>query len=300
MQSLPQRDPSKSNSEQGLYTKFRVARIDGRDVAGGDRHGARYFVLDLDHDEHALPAIRAYIESCEDEYPSLAGDLRAQVDRIIPGNFVTVPETALPDGSIVPSFQVSQYLCSRHKDGRPCVGINYHESRTACEQAGLNLLTERQALAIAHDIAGQDINWTGGKVGEGSLYQGIRKGNVSEAQGPGYESDDPDERCWHELSNGERIYHFAGNAFSWIFDDVQGNESGIVAKDFAPDSPSLQAPYPSLEKGMGWRPPAGADGSGYALVRGGHWGSESTAGVFYLSGGWPDLEYDNVGFRCTK
>jgi hypothetical protein len=86
-----------------------------------------------------------------------------------------------------------------------------------------------------------------------------------------------------------------------VFDDVQGDENGLVAKAFASDSPSItKATYPSMEKGMGWRPDGGSNWSGDALVRGGYWGSESDAGVFCLSVVWPGIEDDGVGFRCTK
>lgn len=85
-----------------------------------------------------------------------------------------------------------------------------------------------------------------------------------------------------------------------MFDDVQGDEQGLISKPFAEDSLSLRAPYPSLEKGMGWRPDAGANWSGYALIRGGFWGSESLAGAFGLNLGWPDSRLDYVGFRCTR
>jgi len=41
------------NRERGLYGKFFVHRVDGRDAAGGDKAGADYFVLDLTHDKYA-------------------------------------------------------------------------------------------------------------------------------------------------------------------------------------------------------------------------------------------------------
>ncbi|MHB0925983.1 MAG: hypothetical protein ACYC1F_05730, partial [Gallionellaceae bacterium] len=67
------------------------------------------------------------------------------------------------------------------------------------------------------------------------------------------------------------------------------------------DSISLTtAPYPSCEKGMGYRPDGERDWSGFALVRGGYWRSESRAGVFSLFYGWRDYENGVVGFRCTK
>jgi hypothetical protein len=79
---------------------------------------------------------------------------------------------------------------------------------------------------------------------------------------------------------------------------VQGDENGLTGK-IAADSISLVAPYPSMKKGMGWRPDGERDWPGVALFRGGCWCSESHAGAFSLVDGWPDLRYDDVGFRCT-
>lgn len=61
----------------GLYNKFMVRRPDGRDLPGGDRQHAEYFVLDLSYDKHANAAILAYWESLKQagEYPELAEDL---------------------------------------------------------------------------------------------------------------------------------------------------------------------------------------------------------------------------------
>lgn len=224
-------------------------------------------------------------------------------------SFVTVPETTLPNGIVVPEFQVGQYHCAKGGDGKavidpslpPWVQINYQEAREACEAAGFKLLTETQALAIAFNLANVDSNWTKGKVGEGKLFRGLRKGNVTSAQPGDYAPKDAKERRWMTLSNGDRICDANGNVYSWIFDDVQGNENGIVSKAFEPGSPSITtAPYPSLEKGVGWYPSAGANWSGYALIRGGYWDSGSDAGVFVLSDDWPDRRNVSVGFRCTK
>jgi hypothetical protein len=225
--------------------------------------------------------------------------------------FTNVPEITLPSGIVVPAFQVGTYLCSKGDDGQPIVvadrkpwvSISYHDAMNVlANSADLHPLTGTQSLAIAWDIINQDENWTGGKIGEGSVYMGIHKWNVSSAQAGDYESEDPEERRWHVLSNGERIYDFSGNAFSWIFDDLHGDpETGIVNRVMPADSPYLDtAPYSSMEKGMGWRPDGERDWSGYALVRGGYWGSGGYAGVFRLGGGWPDVDDSYVGFRCTK
>lgn len=64
---------------RGLYNKFRVERTDGSDAPGGRHDSCEYFVLDLTHDPHALPALRAYADSCAKDYPMLAADLRAKL-----------------------------------------------------------------------------------------------------------------------------------------------------------------------------------------------------------------------------
>lgn len=64
------------DKERGLYRKYFVTRVHDPE---GKHKDCKYFVLDLDHDPHALPALIAYIESCEGEYPVLAADLAIQV-----------------------------------------------------------------------------------------------------------------------------------------------------------------------------------------------------------------------------
>ena len=221
--------------------------------------------------------------------------------------FITVPEVTLPNGTVVPSFQVGQYAAAKSANGTvtinaedaPWVRINFADAKKACADAGYTLITELQWLAIAHDVAGVDANWTKGKVGEGKLFLGLCKANVTSAQAGTYESPDAKERRWLTLSNGERICDLNGNVFQWVFDNVQGDEKGLTGT-IKVDSISLQAPYPSCEKGMGWRPDYQANWSGYALIRGGYWVSGSDAGAFRLSYDWPGGEGGDVGFRCTK
>lgn len=214
---------------------------------------------------------------------------------------VVVPEVTLPNGTTVPSFKVSQYHCSQSEDGSPWVNISYDEARKACKDAGVSLITELQALAIAHDIVKQDGNWTGGKVGHGKVFQGLHKGTVKGPRGREFVSGHPEERRWHQLSNGSRIYDFAGHVLSWVFDDVQGDEIGIVARSFANGSPSISTTSGLMAfQGIGWAPQAKSNWAGRALLRGGYWGSERDAGVFHLRSYLPGSEWDGVGFRCTK
>ncbi len=63
------------NPNKGVYRKFEVRRTDGRDAPGEKHDGCSYFVLDLVHDKHAIPALKAYAKSCRREFPALAKDL---------------------------------------------------------------------------------------------------------------------------------------------------------------------------------------------------------------------------------
>lgn len=63
---------------RGLHEKFTVRRTDGRDAPGQKHHGCDYFVLDLNHDEGAPAAIRAYASAVEQTRPQLASDLRSK------------------------------------------------------------------------------------------------------------------------------------------------------------------------------------------------------------------------------
>ena len=226
----------------------------------------------------------------------------------VPSGFVPVPETTLPGGHVVPAFLVAQYSSSKSADSTvvidadlsPWVRINFHDSKAAAEAAGYSMITETQWLAIAYNASQQAVNWTGGEIGAGKMWQGIRKGNVSGAQRGSYMPADSDEYRWLELSNGSRICDFNGNVFQWVFDDVQGDDDGLINAEIGLGSISQStAPYPADTHGMGWRPSSSRDWSGHALIRGGYWYSDDNAGAFYLNRDWPGGVLDDVGFRCT-
>ncbi|SAJ96695.1 gp03 [Burkholderia multivorans] len=88
--AMTDRDPSKTNAEQGLFRKFDVRRVDGSDQPGGKHHGCEYFVLDMNHDGYARAALRAYARACAAEFPILAADLIKRY---------------APDGTSVPCYQ---------------------------------------------------------------------------------------------------------------------------------------------------------------------------------------------------
>jgi formylglycine-generating enzyme required for sulfatase activity len=227
------------------------------------------------------------------------------------GLFVTVPETTLPGGLVVPAFQVSKFVTSQGVNrpilvdgsGAPLVNVTYEEARTLAAQAGFELIKESQALSLAYNLSQVGKNWTSGVVGEGEMYRGLHldPDNTWVPYAFDYVSSEAAERREFYLADDSVVLDAAGNVYTWVFDDVQGDENGIVARAFAADSPTITtAPYPSMEKDIGWQPRADTDWSGDALVRGGCWCSGAYAGVFDLGVGWPDGRLDNVGFRCTK
>lgn len=227
--------------------------------------------------------------------------------------FVRVPgrTLAMAGGDIaVPDFLVGQYLTHIGAGGVaviaadvvPTVRISYFDAVKAGSAAGLSLLTLSQSAVLALDVAEQAVNWSGGAVGDGTLLQGLHLGTVRGAVDGNYVSPNPLERRGFALSTGEIVYDVAGHLYTWLRDDVHGDERGLVATESLPgDSPVVcGAPAASGEQGVGWYPPVGRDWSGRALVRGGCWCSDSRAGVFYLDLVWPDGGDVSVGFRCTK
>lgn len=227
-------------------------------------------------------------------------------------HFVLISETALPraDGTslVVPAFWYARYPASKGADGKlvhdisakPWVSIDFTAANAAAEAAGLLVARETQELVVRHLICQQPENWTSGEVGKGSVYQGLHRGTVSCAQPADYAADE-DERNWHVLPGGEKVYGVAGNIWTYSYDDVQGDARGLVAGRLASDSISLTtAPYPSNKKGMGYRTSGDDNWSGRALIRGGCWRDGDDAGVFRLGYVRPSLAYDGVGFRCTK
>lgn len=66
--------------ERGMYPKYQVARLDGGTNPGGKHEKCRKFVLDIDHDPHAVPALFSYATSARaDGYEKLAGELFAEI-----------------------------------------------------------------------------------------------------------------------------------------------------------------------------------------------------------------------------
>jgi hypothetical protein len=257
---------------------------------------------------HSASGLHLIVLDAEKRVVSGSPSLMSSLGLVTEEHFVTVAETTLPNGRIVPAFKYAKYPASKDDSGalqlsasaKPWVSVSFSDAAAACAAAGYQLARESQELAIRLQVVQQAENWTGGAVGVGKVFQGLHKGTVRSAQAADYVSDDPEERSWHVLANGEKVYGLAGNIYTHVYDDVQGDSRGLCTR-IADDSPSLTtAPYPSCVNGMGYRPDGARDWSGGALIRGGFWIVGDDAGVFGLNHAYPSYASDYVGFRCTK
>ncbi|WP_237085781.1 hypothetical protein [Mycobacteroides abscessus] len=79
------KEPSDPDLERGLYAKYRVEKVNGKPVG-------ECFVLEA-HDRHAIEALRAYAQSCVNDYPSLSTDLIAMAGRWEDGQICSRIET---------------------------------------------------------------------------------------------------------------------------------------------------------------------------------------------------------------
>lgn len=75
MSDLPKFDPELPKEQQGLFEKYNVNRLDGKDRPGGKHEKCELFTLDITHDPHARPALLAYINSVRTTHPNLALDM---------------------------------------------------------------------------------------------------------------------------------------------------------------------------------------------------------------------------------
>lgn len=74
------------DTEVGIYRKYDIRRTDGRDAPGEKHDGCHYFVLDLDHDPFAIPALKAYAEACNETHPQLSVHLVMVVEQLKRGD----------------------------------------------------------------------------------------------------------------------------------------------------------------------------------------------------------------------
>ena len=83
-----------SDPTLGMVNKFRVERTDGSSAPGQKHHQCRTYVLDLDHDRHAIPALMAYIQSAR---AGAFGRLASDLDRWLGSDAIAAPNVLYVD-----------------------------------------------------------------------------------------------------------------------------------------------------------------------------------------------------------
>lgn len=69
-----------TDESRGVYRKYDVTRTDGSSGPDGKHEKCSYFVLDLAHDDFALPALKAYAKACAKTHPALAEDIQRIIE----------------------------------------------------------------------------------------------------------------------------------------------------------------------------------------------------------------------------
>lgn len=72
----------------GLYQKYEVKRVDGRDAPGEKHENDCLFVLDVTHDPAARKAMRQYARSCERTRPVFSSEILGLLGRHEPCGYV--------------------------------------------------------------------------------------------------------------------------------------------------------------------------------------------------------------------
>jgi hypothetical protein len=224
----------------------------------------------------------------------------------------------------------------------PWVNISQTEARSRCQALGskYDLISNEEWLTIGTNLSKVGSNWSMGMVGFGSLNVGHSDNNPPMAC-PASTDDSQAyvdlncngmslgvfvQRRTHQLSNGEVIWDFAGNAWDWTsyalptnnakpFSSLEGSptdnwrEFPIIDAGFASLPRNRLRPLASDQSfwndtwnssfGIG-QYYAGSNGSGGALQRGGSWDDFLRSGIFaaglFLA---PNGTFNYTGFRCV-
>jgi hypothetical protein len=187
----------------------------------------------------------------------------------------------------------------------PWVNITYVDAKSACQSmvgvsgAAPHVITERQWMAMAHNMVGMPANWTTGVVdSSGGMYQGVISG--SGISSPLAASAGPVSGAYKRaksLSTGTMVFDIGGNVQQWTTNVAPGNVGG--ASRGTGDDEFKSAPYRANYMGVGDY--AGSGGSVatpvYTAMSGRYDGGSS--GVFQ-SNGMQGASYPWLGFRCSR
>ena len=256
-----------------------------------------------------------------------------------------------PDVGTTADFCVAKYdmksvsaVATSQAAGTPWVSISQTSAKTACDALNaLNgvsgkyfLISNPEWMTIARDADEVDSNWSTGVAGVGVMVRGHSDNNPTNAlaastdNDPYYGTGNDDTQAvgsgWEQrrtltLSNGEVIWDFAGNVWTWVDWWVTPANKAYVSSDGSPVATwrefsaldaniggsdemkpeTWQSSFPTLggSSGLG-KYYGGLNTSGGGARRGGSWNGGMGAGAFAL-----DLSNDassvsvSLGFRCV-
>ena len=170
----------------------------------------------------------------------------------LPSGVASIAPTTCPSGMIPvpgspadgqPGFCVDKYETQSSsgnavsvQGGSPWVSLAQTTARAQCIRAGKHLITEKEWLAIAHDVENVGWNWNGGVVGTNQMSDGhsdnspasalATAADASACSGTGQTCDlstwDSQRRVY-KLSNDQYIWDFGGNVWEWVDQTVQSD-----------------------------------------------------------------------------
>lgn len=218
------------------------------------------------------------------------------------------------------NWGLDSHIPASVSQGRPWRGISRDNAIVKCQQLNkylsipedskmkFDLIANSQWQTIALNIASDNRNWTGNKVGSGCLNQG----NNGEESGCSYNGGNPErgakEEARHFLSGSEdSIFHISGNVWELIKDDSKSPQGKTqFMSDYAASAdPNIYYAPPAPNKDSSCDPEHCGYGYGWlgkhgALIRGGDSNHTYSSGVFAVNNIIPHhTPGPRIGFRCV-
>lgn len=254
-----------------------------------------------------------------------------------PTNFILVPgNTALGTADFcVAKFHTKNFggLPVVTPGGAPWDNITANDAMAKCEnitEAGyagkFTIISNPEWMTIARNIEQVPENWTSGIVGTGQIAKGHTDGNPDNPLAVSDESDayngtlnsladsagaGQEQRRILKLSNGNVIWDFSGNIWTWVdwsSSDAVFTTGPLDASETSRELTELAGSitafdlqpaggHTSFQSFGQW---FGAGGVGGAVIRGGRWGNNALAGPFsmYMANAVSTSSAHN-GFRCV-
>lgn len=137
----------------------------------------------------------------------------------------TVPSYCLDDREVaLKSDNPTMSVSVGTGQGLVPASVSQVQATQLCEARGLSLPTDLQWRSLAFELASVEGNWTGGSVGQGSLFQGHSQGSPSRAlatgllteKTAGIDGPGPASSRVMRLSSGAPVWDVAGNLPEWV------------------------------------------------------------------------------------